>query len=738
MATTEWYSSVGTIPSYNDAVTELATLASENTAWTFTTIGTSEQSRDIKAMIVHPTGYTRTIMLTSEIHGLEKLTTRAALDFLHYLAANTSLYTSIRFIVIPMVNPDGYYLGQRKNANDVDLNRNFPTGWGETGGNPVFNAPSTDPSSDNYMGTDDLTESESIALAGAIDTYLGAGDVLLDCHTTMNLLLMDTGSTYKNVVRAANDYLRTNEHLTFTYNESIPTGMMYSYAGAAGAYSFVVELDAYAAAGNVVEVNRYIGWVKALAENSYAADAENNFASDTSCVAVWNFENPDITVDSKDTNHLTLGGGATLSTIAMQGATGLRTNATNIQQAYRTDANLASGFPGKSGETNRDFTIVFDFYPIGYPGSGANSYMCSKWASTAAQRALSIGWFNNSGTIELRVMIGYGAGYEYTVVKSGALTLNAWYKVAVAWNNATRTLFAKLVDASNAEISKITNTTSFTHDLFCGTAPFAFNCAWTSITESMAWANSVYDGAVVFNDVKTESEIDQIFAGTYVAAGGGGEISASLSGSSTSAGTLLGAGSLSASIAASSSMEGTLGGEAVGSLAASVVGSASVSGTALGAGSLSSLISGTSTFDATINSEAVGQLSALVFGSSSVAGTVTAQGQLSSIAAGESGLSGTLIGEGRISSGISASSDVSGLLTGIGSLRTTMPGIGTLEATGTTTGSQTLQAFIRGIGTITGTLNQPLGESDYYRIGKLIELGFRASSRRGITRIGRL
>ena len=31
-----------------------------------------------------------------------------------------------------MVNPDGWAAGDRNNANDVDLNRNFPWGWNQT------------------------------------------------------------------------------------------------------------------------------------------------------------------------------------------------------------------------------------------------------------------------------------------------------------------------------------------------------------------------------------------------------------------------------------------------------------------------------------------------------------------------------------------------------------------------------------------------------------------------------
>jgi predicted deacylase len=41
-------------------------------------------------------------------------------DTITYLIDNTHIY------LMPSMNPDGFELGQRENANNVDLNRNFP------------------------------------------------------------------------------------------------------------------------------------------------------------------------------------------------------------------------------------------------------------------------------------------------------------------------------------------------------------------------------------------------------------------------------------------------------------------------------------------------------------------------------------------------------------------------------------------------------------------------------------
>lgn len=74
----------------------------------------------------------------------------------------------LRFV--PMVNPDGimhipdcdYYADCRKNANGVDVNRNFEEGWGGSGS-------SGDPSSPVYRGPSPLSEPESQAIDGVLE-----------------------------------------------------------------------------------------------------------------------------------------------------------------------------------------------------------------------------------------------------------------------------------------------------------------------------------------------------------------------------------------------------------------------------------------------------------------------------------------------------------------------------------------------------------------------------------------
>lgn len=72
-------------------------------------------------------------------------------------------------LFIPCLNPDGMQLGQRTNANGVDLNRNFPTkNWGENLGD---NATCDDEKSAYYGGKSGGSEVETQFLIDTIEEF---------------------------------------------------------------------------------------------------------------------------------------------------------------------------------------------------------------------------------------------------------------------------------------------------------------------------------------------------------------------------------------------------------------------------------------------------------------------------------------------------------------------------------------------------------------------------------------
>jgi protein MpaA len=74
---------------------------------------------------------------------------------------NYHITKSIRWVLMPSVNPDGHERRTRRNANKIDINRNFPTKNWEVG----------NPRSRMFSGFEPASEPETRAVIRVIDKY---------------------------------------------------------------------------------------------------------------------------------------------------------------------------------------------------------------------------------------------------------------------------------------------------------------------------------------------------------------------------------------------------------------------------------------------------------------------------------------------------------------------------------------------------------------------------------------
>jgi len=93
-----------------------------------TVIGKSFQGRDI-FLIEAGTGK-KNILLWSQMHGNEPTATQALFDIFNFLSSDkgfskerTLILNKLKLFFIPMLNPDGTEVYKRRNAQDIDLNR---------------------------------------------------------------------------------------------------------------------------------------------------------------------------------------------------------------------------------------------------------------------------------------------------------------------------------------------------------------------------------------------------------------------------------------------------------------------------------------------------------------------------------------------------------------------------------------------------------------------------------------
>jgi len=122
--------------------------------------GYSKEGRVIEGVVIGQGN--EKLLLIAATHGNEMSGTALLNRFIEEVEKNpdsVSLDKSV--ILIPIVNPDGYYDREDKlNANNVNLNRNFATSnWIESG------------FANTYSGPHPFSEAESITLKNVVDTY---------------------------------------------------------------------------------------------------------------------------------------------------------------------------------------------------------------------------------------------------------------------------------------------------------------------------------------------------------------------------------------------------------------------------------------------------------------------------------------------------------------------------------------------------------------------------------------
>ncbi len=78
---------------------------------------------------------TETVLILGGMHGDETSSTEVAYDLIEWCCDHPADLGECKVVIAPEVNPDGNAAGTRRNARDVDLNRNFPAqNWSAEGG----------------------------------------------------------------------------------------------------------------------------------------------------------------------------------------------------------------------------------------------------------------------------------------------------------------------------------------------------------------------------------------------------------------------------------------------------------------------------------------------------------------------------------------------------------------------------------------------------------------------------
>lgn len=234
--------------------------------------------------------------------------------------------------------------------------------------------------------------------------------------------------------------------------------------------------------------------------------AANDFSADANCVALYNLESGALITDSKSTNTLTNTGFDEDLVLFKQGSCSGKSIRANADRMTRLDADLTAGFPGKSGTSNKSFTIATWTY---FDTIGIQQQLVSKSIGAGARVWNFYIWTTNVITLSISPD---GTAWNY-YLHASALSVDTWYHIAVTYDgNNDDSYRIRIHDESGLVGVDLTGTGS---DMFMGTSSFVVSYASTSSA-----LDGNLDEIVVFNRALSLTEIDQIWAGTYGAAAG--------------------------------------------------------------------------------------------------------------------------------------------------------------------------------------------------------------------------
>ena len=245
----------------------------------------------------------------------------------------------------------------------------------------------------------------------------------------------------------------------------------------------------------------------------YAKPGTNSFSGDSNCCAEWRLDSGGLLTDSKGGNDLTNQGSVTQSTACMQGDRSAEFDGGG-QRLQITNADLDSGFPLKSGDTNKKISVCFWMFPLDLFTD--TEYQFSIYENEVAdKRSFSI-TTSSAGTVRMRIGYNGGADVETILFTASLPAAKRWYHVAVTFDDSDKSYRIRVYDFTTQDQVAADKTGNTTNNIWVGNPPLTIGAYHDGSSYSF---EGLMDEVVVFKDILTQSEIDDIRDGTYSVGG---------------------------------------------------------------------------------------------------------------------------------------------------------------------------------------------------------------------------
>lgn len=235
----------------------------------------------------------------------------------------------------------------------------------------------------------------------------------------------------------------------------------------------------------------------------------NDFSGDSSCKALWRFENGALIADSKGGNTLTDNNTVGTDTGDFkEGSACADLERTNNEHFSITDANLDSGFPLKNGDTVKKISVCFW---IKIEAISQTQYLFSKSDGVTNKRSFGV---NLDSTRHIRVLNGWNGGLSFTLIPhSSSLVIGQWYHVGITHDGVAKTGLIRIWDDNASAILGTDKVISWPNNTNVEDAPV--NIGTVNSGSSTFAFDGKLDEMPVFDRVLSASEIDEIRSGTF-------------------------------------------------------------------------------------------------------------------------------------------------------------------------------------------------------------------------------
>jgi len=241
----------------------------------------------------------------------------------------------------------------------------------------------------------------------------------------------------------------------------------------------------------------------------------NDFSGDANCKALWRFEDGALTTDSKGTNTLTNSGAIADTSRYQEGAASADFEESDPDYMTIADGDLDAGFPLKNGDATKKISVCFWFRSELLPAND-NEYrvLCSKYHHTDNKRSFAIIYQKSAAYgQDLILQLGHTSGNnaESLWLDRVELAVDTWYHVGVTYQDSDKSYHIRLWDDSGS--TNYDRTGTATNNINIEDASWTIG-NYSSLVAGVYHAGLI-DEMVVFNDILSSAEIDQIRGGTY-------------------------------------------------------------------------------------------------------------------------------------------------------------------------------------------------------------------------------